>query len=130
VYKHLASCILLLVVMTGFVHADEVCGPDGYGYNSSGNPAGSDLYTIHVIRLDESGSASYYYITAQSYYNVSCSQGLVAGDWFIYAETNESGTHYYSNGFAFYDWEPHESMSREDLRCYNTNPPNIPYPDK
>lgn len=121
---------LMLAVLICLANADEVCGVWGYVYNHNGTKAGTDFYTIHVIRLDESGTSGYYYRPFDSYFNVGCGQGLVAGDWFLYAETNENGTHYYSNGYAFYDWYPHVSLGQHDQLCTRTTPPAIPYEQK
>ena len=81
----LKSLIISIAVMCCFLtvgYADEVCGTWGYVYDHNGNLTGSaSFYTIHVERIDESGSSGYYYNPFESYYNVGCGQGLVAGDW-------------------------------------------------
>jgi hypothetical protein len=125
-YMHLGGLIFLVLIT--MAKADEVCGTWGYIYNHNGQKAGSELYTIHVERLDESGSAGYYYRNLDSYYNVGCGQGLSAGDWWIYAVTYESGTYYYSNGYSFWDWYPHFSLGEHDFNCTRTTPP--PRPDE
>jgi len=117
---------LMVAVWISFAHADLPCGAWGYVYDHNEDLAGSDFVTMHIYRLDDTGTSGYYYNQFGSYYNVGCGQGLVTGDWFIYAETNEGGTHYYSDGYAFYDWYPHLSLERHDLHCTKTYAPQIP----
>lgn len=127
-YKKSAVALLppLMAVLICFANADEVCGAWGYVYDHNGTLTGFNFYTIHVHRLDDAGTSGYYYNPFASYYDVGCGQGLVAGDWFFYAETNEGGTHYYSDGYAFYDWYPHYSLGRHDQHCTRTRPPFLP----
>jgi hypothetical protein len=130
----LKSLIASIIVVCAFVSvgfAEEVCGTWGYVYDHNGNKAGStSFYTIHVERIDSTGSSGYYYRPFDSYYNVGCGQGLVAGDWWVYGETIENETHYYSNGNAYWDWYPHLSEGQHDLHCTRTTPPTKPDPQE
>ena len=121
--KYLTIGVLLFATSISIVSALEPCGTHGIVYDQNGNPAGFKFYTITVTRIDSSGSAGYYYRPFDSYYNVGCGQGLVAGDWYIYATINDNGTNYYSDNYDFYDWHPHISLGRHDLHCTRTTPP-------
>lgn len=118
--------IIVGVVFSTFGYADEKpTGIYGYVYNHNGVKAGTQLDTIYIIRLDESGNASYYYNSGTSYWVTNDVYGLEDGHWGIYGVTNENGTPYYSpcytHWYEFGDW------INQDINCTKASPPSIPY---
>uniref|UniRef100_A0A7C4XM75 Uncharacterized protein n=1 Tax=candidate division WOR-3 bacterium TaxID=2052148 RepID=A0A7C4XM75_UNCW3 len=121
--KRLLGSIIIMGFLGVLGFAEGPTGIRGFVYNHTGNLAGNQLHHIYIIRVDDQGSASYYYQSGTSYWITNDSYGLVAGHWAIYGETIENGVHYYSP--AYYHWWYPGQLIDQDIHCTNTVPPNI-----
>lgn len=102
------------------------CGLGGHVYNSDGQLAGAQLYTIVVKRTDAPGTAGYHYF-GDSEYRIDCTDYLVTGYWHAYAVTREfkngQWVYRYSTWCPVFYWTPHINCGTHNFYCTEPKPP-------